>query len=296
MNYFSKIRYSLVFNRKGQLNRNKEALIQIRAYQDGRNRYFTTGITVRPEHWDKRNRKIKPKHPNHFVYNQRIIQQMQDMEAFEIQMINQHGSFPLDRIDEYATAVQNAQTSSFLQFFMQHLEHHPMKPGAWKMYSQTLRKWQAFRSEVYFLDISYRLVKDFDRYLRAIGLSANSIKKHHDRTRTVLNYAAREDLFQQDANPYKKFKPKGEEPERPFLSEEELTTIERLQFSKEEAFLSRTRDIFLFACYTGLRFGDVSKLRVADANKTARGYVLRLKAEKTGKRLELPLSYLFRTE
>ncbi|WP_367392769.1 phage integrase SAM-like domain-containing protein [Lewinella sp. LCG006] len=294
MNYFSKIRYSLLFNRKGRLNLTGEALIQIKAYQDGRNRYFSTGITIRPEFWDKRNRKISPKHPNHFVYNQRINQQLHDMEAFEIQMINQHGTFPLDRLDEYVNASTSLQISSFLAFFDRHLEQHEMKPGAWKMYAQTLNKWREFRKEVYFLELNYKLVKDFDRYLRDQGLSLNTIKKHHDRTTTVVNYAIREDYLSTDNHPYKRFKAKGEEPDRPFLTEEELTAIEQLTFSQEEAFLKRVRDIFLFACYTGLRFGDVSKLRVADVTETAQGYVLNLTAQKTNKRLELPLNFLFR--
>ena len=59
-------------------------------------------------------------------------------------------------------------------------------------------------------------------------------------------------------NPYSKFKVGLEETHREFLTLEELYRIEEKQINIER--LSAVRDIFVFACYTGLSYSDISKL------------------------------------
>jgi integrase len=292
----SKIRYSLVFNRKGELNQYGEALIQIRAYQTYKGcRFFSTGITVRPEHWDKRNRKINPKHPNHFVYNQRINDQLTKMEVFEIAMINRYGSWPLDRLQEYETDLI-CPPKSFTDFFETEIELQELKPDSLKMYWLTFRKLQQYRPVVYFEDLSFKFIQGFDTFLRSKWLSANSVKKHHDRLRRYINLAVSQDLLKIDDNPYKKFRAKSEEPTRVYLSSDELEALEKIVFSKDVKKLERARDVFLFSCYTGLRFGDVTSITPNKIEKTSHGLSLTLTAQKTNKRLDLPLYLLFRLQ
>lgn len=295
MSFFSKIRYVLVYNRKDQLNSYGQALIQIRAYQDKKLRYFSTGIYIEPNYWDRRNKKIKHTHPNQFVYNQRIWQQMQEMEAFEIKMINRHGSFSIDRIHEYNNADLHEYTpTSFTQFFEEELALQEMKPSSRKMYQQTLNKLIAFKGKVFFEELNFQLIQGFDRFLRKQKLDTNTIKKHHSRLRTFILHATRKDLIQIDDNPYKKFKPTSKEPDRVFISQEELERIEMLSFSPEEEHFQQIKDIFLLAAYTGLRFSDVSNLRFGHVGKTAKGLTVSIKAKKTGKPLILPLYMLFK--
>ena len=59
---FKKVKYSFIFNRKGRLNEDKTALIQLKAYKNGKSRYFSTGIWIEPTYWDKSNRKVKNNH------------------------------------------------------------------------------------------------------------------------------------------------------------------------------------------------------------------------------------------
>ncbi len=295
MSFFSKIRYALVYNRKDQLNSYGQALIQIRAYQDKKLRYFSTGIYIEPTYWDRRNKKIKHSHPNQFVYNQRILQQMQDMEAFEIKMINRHGSFSIDRIHEYNDAAPHEYIpTSFTQFFEEELALQEMKPDSRKMYKQTLNKLIAYKGKVFFEELNYNFVHGFDRFLRKQGLDINTIKKHHNRLKTYILHATRKDLIKVDHNPYKKFKPASKEPERVFISKEELSKIEALSFAEEENYLQRIKDMFLLESYTGLRFCDVSSLKVSHIAETEKGLSLALRAKKTEKPLILPLYSLFK--
>ena len=146
----SKIKYTLIFNRKDRLNKHGQALIQIKAYQDGNNRYFSTGIYIQPQYWDQRHRKVKHFHPNQYVYNQSIQAQLAEMEAFEIRMINRYGSFPLERLHEYKQETISDVPASFTVFFEQELRNYRLKPDSYKMYKLTLNKLKGFRKTINF--------------------------------------------------------------------------------------------------------------------------------------------------
>ncbi len=288
-----KIQYSLVFNRKGKLNANGEGLVQIRAYQNGKSRYFKTGIYLNPKHWDERNKKVRYNHPNQLVYNKRIRDMQEEMETFEIAMINRYGWFPVDRLHEYQHSNQHTAPKSFTEFFTQELADHPMKPHSHKMYVQTLNKLNDFRRTVYFEDICYSFISDFDRYLFKQGLSINTVKKHHHRLKTFIRQAIKKGYLPADMNPYLSFKPKSAVPDRVYLTWEELTRIEEVQIPKDKNHLEYSRDIFLMACYTGLRYSDVTRISRAHLVETTKGFRLEMKIKKTEKPAVLPLHTLF---
>ncbi len=296
MGNFHKIKYCLVFNRKGQLNQYGEALIQIRAYQKGKNpRFFSTGVYVEPKYWDDRNKCVSNTHPNEHVYYQTITAQLQAMKAFENKMFNRYGRFSLDRLHEYDQGETRATDESFTSFFERELHGHTMKPISKKAYKQTLNKLRAFRKTVYFEDLEFRLINDFDQFLHRSKLDLNTIKKHHMRMQTFIGLAIKQDLIKIDHNPYKKFSPKGKEPTRVSLTEDELKRIESLTFASEERHLERVRDIFLFQTYCLMRYEDVANVAPKDISFTSKGLLLTYKAEKTGKLATLPLYAIFRS-
>jgi len=293
MGPLKKIKYSVVYNRKGQTNRNESALVQIRAYQNAKNRYFSTGIYIEPEHWDERNKRVGPSHPNSSVFNNNIQTLLHRLEDFETKGINRFGFFPVDRLQEFLKKDLLQDYPNFTVFFLHHLKTESMKPNTRKMYWLTFRKLNEFRPTVYFEELTFSFVRDFDRFLSRKKFCQGTIYKHHTRLKTLIHKAINEDLLSLDNNPYKSFKLRAGEPERPYLSPEELTRLEQATIYKGEEHLERIRDIFLFSCYTGLRFSDVTRLTLNQVKRTGKGLVLDLKAEKTGKDLLLPLFLLF---
>jgi integrase len=49
-----------------------------------------------------------------------------------------------------------------------------------------------------------------------------------------------------------------------FLSEEELTQIKAFSIPPHKSYLDRVRDVFLFCCFTGIRYSDVYNLKRSD--------------------------------
>jgi site-specific recombinase XerD len=72
-----------------------------------------------------------------------------------------------------------------------------------------------------------------------------------------------------DTNPFSSFKFKYERTNREFLTKDELDRIIDLELDNES--LDRVRDLFLFACYSGLRFTDVSGLTHKSIVKDSQG-------------------------
>lgn len=290
----NKIKYSLVYNRKKNLSLDGKALIQIRAYQNGKSKYFSTNIFVQPEYWDEKNKRVKHSHALQFDYNRIIRNQLEAIEVYELRMIQRQGYCTLDSLKSYEKVKSEQKVISFTKYFENYIEQSLLKHSSLKMYKQTFNKLNEFRKLIYFEELSYSFLIEFDRFLLKSGLNINTVKKHHHRLKAIINKAIKEDIIKIDANPYKKFTPKSAEPERPFLSIEELARIEALTFGEQCQHLERVRDLFLLSAYTGLRFSDVRNLTGLNFYKTSNGLKLHFKAQKTGKILDLPLYRLFR--
>jgi integrase len=91
-----------------------------------------------------------------------------------------------------------------------------------------------------------------------------------------------------EKDPFVNFKLRLEKTERQFLTERELQLIEETTFKTPST--QRIKDLFIFACYTGLSFIDVSELKVDHLVKGMDGNDwLYTKRTKTDEPLKIPL-------
>jgi integrase len=103
------------------------------------------------------------------------------------------------------------------------------------------------------------------------NLSPNSQVEYLNRFRTVLNDAVADDIILNSplAKVRKEDKPKGHIPEIEYLTNQELNILANTAFEKKPIL----KQAFLFSCYTGLRFTDITNLtwcclRKNDAGRT----------------------------
>lgn len=71
-------------------------------------------------------------------------------------------------------------------------------------------------------------------------------------------------------NDFSSFKPQLKETEKKviFLNEDELKQLRSCVIPENKQYLERVRDVFIFCCYTGLRFSDVYNLKKEDVKPT----------------------------
>ena len=274
------IQFSIVYNTNKRLRKDGTAPIRIRAYQNGRRKYIQTKLFVTPKQWSKKYNKVIG-HPNELQYNAEIRRQLDGVEAYALERIKRQGSITLDQLEDY---FKYGDIQSFTDFWIYELEaDKKLEKRTKKNHRTALNYFLEFQKEVKFGELSYNLIHDFDTFLYGKGLHTNTVYTHHKQVKKYINLAIKKDLLEPNKNPYLKFQVKTAPTERIVLSQEELAKIEAMNFTRDNVHLDLVRDMFLFSCYTGLRFSDTCAIRYEDIDQDKEGMILNIIAKKTTK-------------
>ncbi|BDS10614.1 site-specific integrase [Aureispira anguillae] len=280
------IQFVVVYNFKNKLRKDGTALVQIRAYLNAKRKYFSTGIYLTPSQWsDKGNMVIN--HPHSFQYNAEIRRQLDELEVYTLDWIKKHGSMTLEQLEEY---FKYEDVQSFTAFWKYEMENDTkLTKETKKKHKTAFNHWVRFQKDIQFSELTYNLIENFDKFLYKQKLHVNTVFTHHKQVRKYINLAIKRGTFDGNKNPYLNFKPGSLPTERTVLSTDEVQRLEALTFKQDEFYLELIRDMFLFSCYTGLRFSDTCAVRHKDIDQDKEGLILNLVAKKTSKQLLLPL-------
>lgn len=108
-------------------------------------------------------------------------------------------------------------------------------------------------------------LNDYVTYLRDVKEMRNStIGKQLSFLKWFLRWAFKKGVHQNNA--YDSYKPKLKSTQKKiiFLTWEELNKLREFEIPAAKQALDRVRDVFLFQCFTGLRYSDVFNLRRSD--------------------------------
>ena len=154
--------------------------------------------------------------------------------------------------------------------YHQKYEIKKLEKGTAKNYNATEKYLLLYISEKYrttdirLTQINYAFVLSFENYLRTCkplkksqSLTNNGIMKHMERLKKMTTIACKLDCIKKD--PFTFFNSNFIPFDRAFLTMDELLAIENLAL--KEPGLIKVRDIFVFACYTGLAYIDVKYLK-----------------------------------
>lgn len=122
-----------------------------------------------------------------------------------------------------------------------------------------------FRNELTFDFFDEKGLNDYVAYLRDIKEMRNStIGKQLSFLKWFLRWAFKKGVHQNNA--YDSYKPKLKSTQKKiiFLTWEELNKLREFEIPAAKQALDRVRDVFLFQCFTGLRYSDVFNLRRSD--------------------------------
>ncbi|KAA6335040.1 Tyrosine recombinase XerC [termite gut metagenome] len=282
--------FNVVYNRKKRLLSNGTALVQIEAYLCFKKKYFSTNIYLIPDQWDNKHRKVK-NHPNAMKLNRQIADFVAKLQGVELDRRNVGKPFTLDILSEY---LKGRFTNSFTEFVRNEIEADCTSAQTTRTGQlTTFRTLRQFKKDITFDELTFELLSDFERFLFNKGLHTNTVNKYFRHIRKFVNLAINKDLFDLNRYPFRKFKAKSETTNRAYLSPEELQAMENIVLQPEFAHLQKTLDMFLFSCYTGLRFSDISalskdKIRTIDGNVWIDTTMI-----KTTEPIRIPLYLLF---
>jgi site-specific recombinase XerD len=157
---------------------------------------------------------------------------------------------------------------------MQMLIGKQYKYGSFKNYKTTLKhitiyinaKYNA--KDILLSKINYDFVYNFSQYLlMKTKCNNNGMMKHIQRFKKVFNFCIKNKYILH--NPLNEFRVSFKRTNRVYLLQSELKTLHDIKLSDS---LNRIRDVFLFACYTGLSYTDISKLSAQNIKKGDDGF------------------------
>lgn len=108
-----------------------------------------------------------------------------------------------------------------------------------------------------FSEVKHNFIVEFELYIKGhTTCMQNGTMKHIVRLKRITNFAIENGWL--DKSPFLRYKAKYERTNRQFLTLDELTKIERKEFSIPR--LQLVKDLFVFACYTGKGYKDMMNL------------------------------------
>ena len=299
------INLAFVYNRKNHLNKQGEALIQMRVTYMYKSYFMSTGIYVTPKQWNNKKEEVK-NHPNLVRLNFILTDLKNKARKFQ----SHQDKFDPKALMHHLRGVPNPEENA-IKFFTDKYEEEDkntrrkkqdaLSVNTLKQHKLLLMYLKRYNSSLAFKDINYDFKGEFESWLldqeskRGTGkLSRNYVSLLLRILKGYTNKAIKSKKLHD--NPFLGERIQTEETDKDYLNTEELSRIEGLDLSQRRGYVAESKDVFLFTCYTGLRFGDAMRLKRHHFRNDDEGIRMSVVLEKTKKKkikIDLPLYSLF---
>ena len=143
------------------------------------------------------------------------------------------------------------------------------------------------KEDITFHELTPEFIRAFDIYLKTeAGLCRNTIVRYMKCFKKFTNMALAKEWMRK--NPFYGYKMEQDETDPVFLTYDELQAVMKKKFTIPR--LELVRDIFVFACFTGLSFIDIKQLTAEHIVKDREGnFWIRKARQKTKNMCNIPL-------
>ena len=222
-----KIRYKIVFNRRGILKRDGTALLQIEAYLEGKRCYFSTGIYVKPSQWDAKRCMIK-RHPNSSGLNMMVWNEINRMEALEIDLWRRGDAVTLETLSDLIRdngngqvrqdGLKEAKSQHLTELLRKHIGSACIRENTRKNKLSTVNLLDEFYPDISIAQFDEPTINRFRNWMAGRGLCVNTISKHLIHLRTEINAAIKEGEILPQENPFLRIKIRHEAYKSSFIT------------------------------------------------------------------------------
>lgn len=276
-----------------QSQQNASSRVRMRVSYNGYRVDFQTGILLNKDSWDNLRQRVLPNDSNVTLANdlndhlsKMLSNMIEVFREFELHKViptptELRKAFNLHQVPQpnHDDTTQKSRTLSVSQVASE--ESKIKKRNFWKCYDEfvkvngklndwtpaTFEKFSALRNHL--LDFDKKLsFEKFDEegianlvdFLGKKGMKNSTINKQLGFLRWFLRWCYEKGYHHNHTFEYFKPKLKNAPKQVIFLTEKELEQLETLVIPQKYASLGVVRDVFLFCCYTGLRYSDVYNL------------------------------------
>ncbi len=260
--------FSILFRVAKARTKNGKAPISVRITVNGQRAEISTHRTVSPFEWDAKNQLSTAKGSEAKELNNFLAVIKGKLVGCYSRLLSASEFVSAEAIKRAYTGVVE-KPRMLLEIITQHnkdisaLIGQEYSRATWVKYETTRKHVKDFlqhkykRVDISLKELNIEFISDFDFYLKTqkkIDLNTNA--KYIKNLKKIINECVAKNWLQK--HPFLGYKLKTKQTERPYLSETELKNLEAKEFTIER--LAHVRDMFVFSCYTGLAFIDVSNL------------------------------------
>lgn len=241
--------------------------LYLRCTMCGQRFEISTGLFVEPEYWIESTQQLKGRTEEGKIIRNRLDKITSRIQDIYNQLDSLGDPFDVFTIRNKFLGLSNGQ--GFLEVFDTIIQDivatlgNDYSPLTLKQYRTTRKRLEEFlqkrekRKDIPVANIDFKLLKSFDVYLKSTyHVGSNTAFCYHKILKRILNQAIAMNYLVR--NPYDSYKFTRCDGNRDFLTLQEVREIQvkRLIIPR----MGLIRDIFVFACYTGLCYSDIAKL------------------------------------
>jgi integrase len=284
---------------KTKINQQYKCPVKCRITYLKKRKVFSTGLFTIVDSWHSKKQKlIPPNKENNFTNTQLSLIKQKINQAFLYLQVNDEVFDVEDIYLQYAG--KNAKASkTLLEVFELHnsrmyklvdVEYTKATYNKFieaKKHITNFIKFQYKRSDILLESISQNFLSDFDFYLKSERNQKQiTINKSIQRVRKIIKLALAKGYLKHD--PFILYKPKKYESKVVYLTLNELDDLEKHIFKQTR--LNQVKDMFIFCCYTGLAYQEMSSLREEHLIKGFDGGIwIQMMRQKTKSKVSIPL-------
>ena len=272
----------LVYDRRHQATPEKEGAVDLRVCFDCKQKFLSTGVKVYPRQWDVKNECVKLR--NDATSLNKALSDIKNDAITLLTEMSKTGYVDLARLNEIFKP--KAYDLTFHEYMKDRISKRNVSENTRERYVSFYKVFvDEYGKMKNFSDITEAGVRDYDEWLhkRIVNghlMQQSTIYSHHKYLRLFI-YDALTDGYV-DKNPYQSKRIKidhGESGQIPSLTIDQVEQIENLEL---DGFVGKTKDLFLFQCYTGLAFSDMQKFKLSNYSQDKDGnYLIKDKRTKT---------------
>jgi len=258
---------------------------------DGKNTAFSTGLEIYPTDWDAGLGVAVGKSKESLEINKKIEVCKSELSGHYKTMLENRGYVTAEALKNALQGVGTKQNSSVMREFSDLVEEKSKSVGilitqsSLVKYQVAYRHFKEFLMEKYAVDdipfgkMDLEMIEEFALYMKIdLRMLPNTVRVNMKPLRTLVKRAFHKRLLRQD--PFFDYKPEKIIGKRRWISYDELARI--MQVEMKNATWNFTKDMFVFACYTGISYADLYHLKHSDILEQEDGSrIIMFKRQKT---------------
>ncbi len=265
-NHKIRVLFVIAHNR---IKKNNKAPIYCRLTYNKSRKQFATGIFVEPKYWNNIKQKILPVTEVNTLLNNKLSLIYQKIDTAFLMLQILPNDFDVDDIYRKYKGEDFKEEISILGAYDLHNEKTRKLIGidfnelSWSRYVESRSKVALFitktykRRDVRLKDLDLKFIKDLEYFFKTeLKLKQATVYRSIQRVKKIIQFAIAENYLQKD--PFHLYKNKKYKTVIVYLTDEELKRLEKHTFSQVR--LQQVKDLFIFCCYTGLAYTEMSSL------------------------------------